>query len=111
MPEADVVADMLDRGSRMGVGEWSTEVMLGMDDEQTERMLRMLRSNVAEELGGDPEMVIGGIKKFVQERKRRREVQREDETGKAEEEAREGGENWQRQSRTCARRRREVPRE
>ena len=30
-------------------------------------------------------MVIGGIKKFVQERKRRGEVQREEETGKAEE--------------------------
>ena len=44
LPEADMVADMLDRGSRTGVGGWSAEmmeVMLQMKDEQTERMLRM----------------------------------------------------------------------
>ena len=73
---------------RTGVGGLSAEMieaMLGMDDEQTEKMLRMIRSNFTEEVGGDPEMVIGGIKKFVQERKRRREVQREEETGKAKE--------------------------
>ena len=61
------------------------EVMLEMEDEQMEKMLGMLRSNFTEEFGGDPEMVIGGIKKFVQERKRRGEVQREQETGRAEE--------------------------
>ena len=88
LPEVDVVVEMFDRCSRTGVGGLSAEMMeamLGMDDEQTEKMLRMIRSNFTEEVGGDPEMVIGGIKKFVQERKRRREVQREEETRKAKE--------------------------
>ena len=88
LPEVDVVVEMFDRCSRTGVGGLSAEMMeamLGMDDEQTEKMLRMTRSNFTEEVGGDREMVIGGIKKFVQERKRRREVQREEETGKAKE--------------------------
>ena len=83
-----MVVEMFDRCSRTGVGGLSAEMMeamLGMDDEQTEKMLRMTRSNFTEEVGGDREMVIGGIKKFVQERKRRREVQREEETGKAKE--------------------------
>ena len=88
LTEVDTIAEMLERISRTGVGGWSAEMMeatVGMDDEQTERMLRMLRSNFTEEVGGDPEMMIGGMKKFVQERKRRREVQREEETGEAEE--------------------------
>ena len=82
-----MIAEMLDRGSRMGVGGWSAEMMeamVGMDDEQTERMLRMIRSSFAEEVGGDPEMMIGGFKTFVQERRRRKVVQREEETGEAE---------------------------
>ena len=88
LTEVDTIAEMLERSSRTGAGGWSAEMleaMMGMDDEQTERMLKMLRSHVAVELGCDPEMVIGGMKKFMQERKRRREVQREEETGKAEE--------------------------
>ena len=82
LPEVDTIAEMLERSFRTGAGGWSAEMleaMMGMDDEQTERMLKMLRSHVSEELGCDPEMVIGGMKKFVQERKRRREVQREEE--------------------------------
>ena len=78
-PEVDEVVEMFDRSSRMEVGGWSAEsmeAMLGMDDEQTERMLRMLRSNVAEELGGDPEVMIGGIRKFMQERRQREKEQR-----------------------------------
>ena len=62
LPEMDVVFE--------GVGGLSAEMMeamLGMDDEQTERMLRMIRSSFAEKVGGDPEMVIGGIRKFVQQ--------------------------------------------
>ena len=98
LPEADVIAGMLDRGSRTGVGGWSAEMMeamVGMDDEQTERMFRMFRSNFTEEMGGDPEMVIEGIRKFVQERRQgKEEVQREEEAGeeerKQEKEARTG---------------------
>ena len=88
LPEVDTIAEMLDRGSRTGGGGWSAEmieVMLEIEDVQMEKMLGMLRSNLTEEVGGDPEMVIGGIKKFVRDRWRRREVQREEETGKAEE--------------------------
>ena len=102
---------MLPDGSRRRrIQRGNEEAMLGMDAEQTAKMLRMIRSNFTEEVGGDPEMVIGGIKKFVQERKRRREVQRGRDR-KSEGEARDGGDNWQRQRRTCARRRRKVPRE
>ena len=107
LPEADVVADMLDRGSRTGVRAWSTEVMLGMDDEQTERMLRMLRSNVGRRpRDGDwrNQEVRAGVKAEKGGSARGRDR-------KSGGEAREGGENCQRQSRTCARRRREVPRE
>ena len=42
--EEDAVFEVFDRCSRMGIGGWSaemTEAMLGMGDEQTERMLRM----------------------------------------------------------------------
>ena len=87
--EVDTIAEMLERSFRTGAGGWSAEMleaMMGMDDEQTERMLKMLRNHVAKELGCDPEMVIGGMKKFVQEQKRRGEVvqeqqqQREEET-------------------------------
>ena len=34
-----------------------------------ENMLRVIRSSSAEEVGGDPEVVIRGIRKFVQERR------------------------------------------
>ena len=87
LQEVDTIAEMLDRGSRTGVGGWSAgmmEVMLEMEDEQMEKMLRGLRSNFTEEVGGDPQIVIGGFKKFVQEQRRRKEVQREEETGEAE---------------------------
>ena len=53
LPKADMVADMLDRGSRTGVGGWSAEMIeaiLEMEDEQMEKMLGMLRSNFTEEL-------------------------------------------------------------
>ena len=86
LPEVDVMFEMFARCSRTGVGGLSAETaeaMVGIDDEQTERMLRMIRSSSAEEVGGDPEILIGGIKKFVQERRRRREVQREEEAGEA----------------------------
>ena len=59
LPEVDVIAEMLDRGSRAGVGGWSAEMMeamVGMEDVQMENMLRMIRSSFAEEVGGDPEM-------------------------------------------------------
>ena len=79
LPEVDVVVEMFDRCSRTGVGGLSAEIMeamLGMDDEQTERMLRMIRSSFAEVVGGDPEMVIEGIRKFVQKGRRRKKDQR-----------------------------------
>ena len=69
LPKVDTIAEMLERGSRTGVGGWSAEMIQGMmemEDEQMEKMLRMFRSNFTEELGGDPDMMIGGMKKFVQ---------------------------------------------
>ena len=50
---------------------WSVEMMEAMsemDDEQTEKMLRMLRSSFSEELVDDPEAVVNGFRKFLQER-------------------------------------------
>ena len=70
--EADAVFEVFDRCSQTGVGGLSGEMMEAMLDEQTERMLRMIRSSFAEEVGGDPEMVIEGIRKFVQERRQRK---------------------------------------
>ena len=61
LPELDTIAEMLERGSRTGVGGWSAEmieVMMEIEDEQMENMLGMLRSNFTEEVGGDPEMMI-----------------------------------------------------
>ena len=114
LPEVDVVVEMFDRCSRTRVGGLSAEMMeamLGMDDEQTDKMLRMIRSNFTEEVGGDPENgdwrnqeVRAGAKAEKRGSARGRDR-------KSEGEAREGGENWQRQRRTCARRRRKVPRE
>ena len=81
LPEVDVVVEMFDRCSRTGVGGLSAEMMeamLGMDDEQTGRMLRMIRSSFAEVVGGDPEMVIEGIRKFVQKGRRRKKDQQEE---------------------------------
>ena len=79
LPEVDEVVEMFDRSSRMGVGGWSAEsmeAMLDMDDEQTERMLRMLRSTLPKEVGGGPDVVIDGVRKFVQERRQREKEQR-----------------------------------
>ena len=76
--------EVFDRCSRTGVGGLSAEMMeamLGMGDEQTERMfrmLRMLRSGLPREVGGDPEMVIEGIRKFVQMRRQRKKDQQEE---------------------------------
>ena len=73
--------EVFDRCSRMGIRGWSaemTEAMLGIGDDQTERMLRILRSGLPEEVGNDPELVIGGIRKFLRER-RRKEKDRQEE--------------------------------
>ena len=78
LPE-DAIAEMFDRGSRTGVGGLSTEMMeamVGMEDVQMENMLRVIRSSSAEEVGGDPEVAVRGIRKFVQERRQRKKEQR-----------------------------------
>ena len=79
--EADAVFEMLDRCSRTGVGGWSVEMMEAMsemDDEQTEKMLKMLRSSFPEEVGDDPEPVVNGFTKFLQERRRTEKDQQEE---------------------------------
>ena len=72
--EVDAAFEMFERCSRTGIGGWSakmTKAMLGMDDEQTEEMLMRLRSGFQEEVGNDPEPMIEGIRRFLQERRRR----------------------------------------
>ena len=79
--EADAVFEMFDRCSRTGVGGWSVEMMEAMsemDDEQTEKMLKMLRSSFSEEVGDDPEAVVNGFRKFLQERRWREKDQQEE---------------------------------
>ena len=49
-----------------------------MDDEQTEEVMRRLRSILSEELGVGSETVIGGITRFVQERRQRKKDQQEE---------------------------------
>ena len=80
--EEDAVFEVFDRCSRKGIGGWSaemTEAMLGMVDEQTERMLRMLRSGLPEEVGNDPELVVDEIRKILAGTKaeRKRSARRE----------------------------------
>ena len=79
--EADAVLEMFDRCSQTGVGGWSVEMMEAMsemDDEQTEKMLKMLRSSFPEVVGDDPKSVVDGLRKFLQERRRREKDQQEE---------------------------------
>ena len=55
------------------------EAMLGMDDEQTERMLGMLRSSFPEEICNDPGSVIEEIRRFLKERRRSEKDQQKEE--------------------------------
>ena len=94
-------------------GAEMTDAMLEMSDEKTEEMLKRLRSNFPEEVGSDPEPVIDEVPPRSEvERKRsaRRDASAEHSQTWRSKWFR-GGENWQRQRRTCARRRQEVPRE
>ena len=50
------------------------EAMLEMDDEQTEKMLGMLRSTLPKQVDGGPEVVIDGVRRFFRERRREREI-------------------------------------
>ena len=71
LPE-DAIAEMFDRGSRTGVGGLCAEMMeamVGMEDVQMEKMS-------AEEVGGDPEVAVRGIRKFVREQRQRKKEQR-----------------------------------
>ena len=73
-PEVDAAIKMIERCSRTGTGWWSAEMieaMLRMDDEHTERKMRRLRRGFPEEMGNDPEPVIEGKMRLLQERKRR----------------------------------------
>ena len=85
--EVDAAFEMFERCSRTGIGGWSakmTEAMLVMDDEQTEEMLIRLRSGFPEEVGNDPEPMIEGISRFLQERRRREKDQHEEAVREAE---------------------------
>ena len=87
-PETNSVFEIFDRCCRTGMVGWSAEMMdamMGMDDEQTERMMRMLRSSFPEQVVGDPEMAIEDIRIFLHERRRKDIDQREEETREAEE--------------------------
>ena len=111
LPEADVVADMLDRGSRTGGGRMEHGSDAGdgrrTDGENVEDVKKQRCGGVGRRpRDGDwrNQEVRAGAKAEKGGSVRGRDR-------KSGGEAREGGENWQRQSRTCARRRREVPRE
>ena len=91
----DVVFETIDGCSR--TAGWSaemTEAMIGMDDEQTERMLRMLRSSFPEEVGEDPEPVIEGMRGFLQERRRREKDQQEEEAEEQQQQKQEEAMLW-----------------
>ena len=76
--EVDVAFGMMEKCSPTGTGGWSakmTETMLEMDDEQTEEIMKKMRPAIREEMGIDPEPVIEGMMRFLQERRRREKDQ------------------------------------
>ena len=71
--ETDVVVKMLVRCFQTGVGGWSAEMMEAMsemDDEQTEKMLGMLRNILPKPVDCGPEVVIDGVTRLFRERRR-----------------------------------------
>ena len=59
------------------------ETMLGSSNKNTEEMLKRFRSSFPEEGGGDPEMVIEEIQRFLQERRQREKDQQEETRARA----------------------------
>ena len=80
--ETNAVFEMFDKCSRTGMGGWSAEMMetmLEMDDDQTERMLGMLRSSFPEEICNDFGSMNEETRRVLKERRRREKDQQKEE--------------------------------
>ena len=63
--EADAIFELMEEGSRTGRRGWNVNVigkMLELDDEETQDMMRRLRSSIQVSAGLDPEPTLEGLK-------------------------------------------------
>ena len=81
LSEADVIFELMDNGSRIGRRGWNEGVMgkmLELDDDETQDMVRRLRSSILVSAGTDREQALEGLKRLLHERKQSMKTLQED---------------------------------
>ena len=81
--EADVIVGLMEKDCRIGRRGWNEGVvgkMLELDDDETQDMMRRLRSSIQVSVGTDPKLALEGFKRRLHERKQAMKTQQEEAT-------------------------------